>query len=192
MEICFATNNHHKLEEVMVVLGKDFHLLTLDQIGCHDELPETQSTIAGNAEQKAKYVWDHFHFPCFADDSGLEVDALNGRPGVDSAHYAGPERNNDKNINLVLSELLGIDNRAAQFRSVISLFLPSGTWTFEGIVRGTILKQRQGSGGFGYDPVFLPEGYARTLAEMSMEEKNAISHRGIAVRKLAAFLREYR
>jgi XTP/dITP diphosphohydrolase len=192
MEICFATNNHHKLEEVMVVLGKDFRLLTLAQIGCNTELPETQATIAGNATQKAKYVWDHFHFPCFADDSGLEVDALDGRPGVNSAHYAGAHRNSDDNMNMILAELEGIKRRGAQFRSVISLFLPEGEWSFEGIVRGSILTQRKGHGGFGYDPVFLPDGSDRTLAEMNMAEKNAISHRGIAVRKLAAFLKSYR
>jgi XTP/dITP diphosphohydrolase len=192
MDICFATNNHHKLEEVMAVLGKDFRLLTLAQIGCDAELPETQATIAGNATQKAKYVWDHFHFPCFADDSGLEVDALGGRPGVDSAHYAGAHRNSDDNINMVLAELEGIERRGAQFRSVISLFLPGGEWSFEGILRGSILTHRNGHGGFGYDPVFLPDGSDKTLAEMTMDEKNAISHRGIAVRKLAAFLKSYR
>jgi XTP/dITP diphosphohydrolase len=191
MELCFATNNHHKLEEVMVVLGKDFRLRTLSEIGCYSELPETQRTISGNATQKAKYVWEHHHFPCFADDSGLEVDALKGRPGVDSAHYAGAHRNSDDNIDLVLTELHEISNRTAQFRSVISLFLPDGERIFEGIVRGSILKSRRGKGGFGYDPIFLPDGSDLTLAEMSMEEKNAISHRGIAVRKLAAFLKGY-
>ncbi len=192
MEICFATNNHHKLEEVMVVLGEDFRLLSLAEIGCTDELPETQGTIVGNAVQKAQYVWEHFHFPCFADDSGLEVDALNGKPGVDSAHYAGNHRNSDDNIDLVLTELRDIPHRGAQFRSVISLFLPEGQWTFEGIVRGTILAKRQGVGGFGYDPIFLPDGSRQTLAEMTMAEKNSISHRGIAVRKLATFLKNRR
>jgi XTP/dITP diphosphohydrolase len=189
MDICFATNNHHKLEEVMVVLGKDFRLLTLAEIGCKADLPETQRTISGNATQKAKYVWEHHHFPCFADDSGLEVDALSGRPGVDSAHYAGAHRNSDDNMDLVLTELRDIHNRGAQFRSVISLFLPDGERLFEGIVRGQILQERHGKGGFGYDPIFLPDGSDKTLAEMTMEEKNAISHRGIAVRKLAKFLR---
>lgn len=188
MNICFATNNHHKLEEVMVVLGNAFQLLTLEEIGCRGELPETSGTIPGNAMQKARFVWDRYHMPCFADDSGLEVDALQGRPGVDSAHYAGPQRDHQANMDLVLREMSDVTNRGAQFRSVIALRLPDGEWTFEGIVRGRILEKRKGTGGFGYDPLFLPDGFDRTLAEMTMEEKNQISHRGLAVRKLAVFL----
>ncbi len=172
----------------MVVLGNAFHLLTLKEIGCREELPETSGTIPGNAMQKARFVWDRYHIPCFADDSGLEVDALNGRPGVDSAYYAGPQRDHEANMDRVLKELVSETDRGAQFRSVIALRLPDGEWTFEGIVRGRILERRKGTGGFGYDPLFLPDGFNKTLAEMTMEEKNHISHRGIAVRKLAIFL----
>lgn len=172
----------------MVVLGNAFHLLTLEDIGCREELPETSGTIPGNAMQKARFVWDRYHIPCFADDSGLEVDALDGRPGVDSAYYAGPQRDHDANMDRVLKELASETDRGAQFRSVIALRLPDGEWTFEGIVRGRILERRKGTGGFGYDPLFLPDGFNKTLAEMTMEEKNQISHRGIAVRKLAIFL----
>ncbi|MEJ0054710.1 MAG: RdgB/HAM1 family non-canonical purine NTP pyrophosphatase [Bacteroidota bacterium] len=189
MKLCFATNNHHKLEEVMVVLGGTFQLLTLNEIGCHEELPETQDTIAGNASQKSSYVWDHYKTACFADDTGLEVVALNGVPGVYSARYAGIQRSSEDNITLLLKNLEGIRNREAQFRTVISLKLPQGEWLFEGIVRGTILTERKGSGGFGYDPVFLPNGSGKSLAEMTMEEKNRISHRAIAVKKLVQFLK---
>lgn len=190
MRICFATNNHHKLEEVRAVLGEAFQLLTLTEIGCEVELPETQETIAGNATQKAMYVRDHFHIPCFADDTGLEVEALNGAPGVYSARFAGPQRNSQDNIDLLLNKLNGHSDRQAQFRTVISLQLPNGEWLFEGIVKGTILAQRQGAGGFGYDPVFQPLGFSKTLAEMTMQEKNEVSHRGIAVKKLVVFLRK--
>ena len=188
MKICFATNNHHKLEEVMAVLGGSIQLQTLHDIGCKEELPETQPTIAGNASQKSAYVWDHYKMPCFADDTGLEVDALSGSPGVYSARYAGPQRNSEDNITLLLKNLEHADNRQAQFRTVISLRMQQGEWLFEGIVKGSIISQRTGSGGFGYDPVFLPDGYSKTLAEMTMSEKNKISHRAIAVQKLAEFL----
>ncbi|CAN5419060.1 non-canonical purine NTP diphosphatase [soil metagenome] len=189
MKICFATNNHHKLEEVMAVLGGSIQLQTLNDIGCNEELPETQSTIAGNASQKSAYVWDHYKIPCFADDTGLEVEALLGSPGVYSARYAGPQRNSEDNITLLLKNLENADNRRAQFRTVISLRLMQGEWLFEGIVKGSIISQRIGAGGFGYDPVFLPDGYSSTLAQMTMSEKNKVSHRGIAVQKLAEFLR---
>ena len=188
MKICFATNNHHKLEEVMAVLGGSIQLQTLNDIGCKEELPETQSTIAGNASQKSAYVWDHYKIPCFADDTGLEVEALSGSPGVYSARYAGPQRNSEDNITLLLKNLEHVDNRQAQFRTVISLRLAQGEWLFEGIVKGSIISKRSGQGGFGYDPVFLPDGHSKTLAEMTMGEKNKISHRAIAVRKLTEFL----
>ena len=187
--LCFATNNHHKLEEVMVVLGMAFHLQTLEDIGCKAELPETQDTIEGNARQKAKYVWDHYKVPCFADDTGLEVEALNGAPGVYSARYAGPQRNSKDNCNLLLEGMRDIPYRDAQFRTIISLILPNGEWSFEGIVRGIITIQAKGDAGFGYDPIFQPLRSTRTLAEMTMIEKNQVSHRGIAVKKLAEFLK---
>ena len=188
MKLCFATNNHHKLEEVMAILGESIPLLTLREIGCEEDLSETQETIAGNAYQKAKYVWDEYNFPCFADDTGLEVAALGGAPGVYSARYAGPQRSSDDNIDLLLKNLDGQTHREAQFRTVISLVMPQGEWMFEGIVEGIILQERRGSEGFGYDPVFLPKGTWKTLAQMTMEEKNSISHRAIAVKKLAEFL----
>lgn len=161
-------------------MGKD--------IGCTEELAEDQDTIEGNSFQKAHYVHKHYHVDCFADDTGLEVEALNGEPGVDSAHYAGPQRSHDDNINLLLLNLAGKSNRKARFRTIITLILDNKVHTFEGIVNGSILTERRGSDGFGYDPVFLPEGYSKTLAEMSMDEKNQISHRAVAVRKLVNFL----
>ena len=188
MKLCFATNSRHKVEEVMAVLGRSFQLVTLADVGCKEELPETQETIAGNAYQKASYVWNHYKIPCFADDTGLEVGALNGAPGVFSARYGGPQRNSKDNLNLLLKRLEGFLNREAQFRTVISLILPQGEWLFEGIVKGVILTELRGTGGFGYDPVFQPHGSLKTLAEMTMEEKNEISHRARAVKKLEAFL----
>lgn len=173
----------------MAVLGSTLRVLSLKDIGCNEELPETQDTLFGNAQQKAKYVRDHYQIPCFADDTGLEVDELHGEPGVYSARYAGMKRNSEDNIQLLLKNLEGISNREAQFRTVISLQMPLGEWFFEGIVKGTILKEKRGSDGFGYDPVFLPQGSTKTLAEMSMEEKNKISHRAIAVRGLVDFLK---
>lgn len=188
MRICFATNNRHKVDEVSAALGTAFTLVTLEEAGIFEELPETQDTLEGNARQKALHVFENYGVPCFADDTGLEVDALQGAPGVYSARYAGPQRNSDDNIRLLLQNLSGRSPRTAQFRSVIWLALPQGQWSFEGIVRGTIIESLRGAGGFGYDPVFLPESSVKTLAEMNMEEKNAISHRGIAVRKLSQFL----
>jgi XTP/dITP diphosphohydrolase len=184
MTLCFATNNGHKIAEVRAAAGSGLSLITLDE-----ELPETQPTLEGNARQKARYVFDRYSLSCFADDTGLEVDALGGVPGVHSARYAGPGRSSEANIDLLLRNLSGLSNRAAQFRAVFWLVTPKGEWAFEGTVRGQILQVRKGSGGFGYDPVFLPDGSVKTLAEMSMDEKNRISHRGIAVRKLAEFLR---
>lgn len=188
MRLCFATNNHHKLEEVMAVLGGTFQLLTLANVGCKEELPETQETIAGNAYQKAAYIWNLYKIPCFADDTGLEVGALDGAPGVFSARYAGPQRSSIDNINLLLKKMEGLHNREAQFRTVISLILPQGEWLFEGIVKGVILTEPKGTAGFGYDPVFQPHASDKTLAEMTMREKNEISHRALAVKKLAGFL----
>lgn len=188
MTLCFATNNRHKVEEVQAALGDAFHLVTLEEAGIAEELPETQDTLEGNARQKALYVFEHYGLSCFADDTGLEVEALNGAPGVYSARYAGPERQAERNMDLLLRNLSGVSNRNARFRTVFWLVTPTGQWGFEGIVNGRMLTERRGQGGFGYDPIFLPDGASRTLAEMSMEEKNKISHRGIATRKLVDFL----
>lgn len=193
MRICFATNNLHKLDEIRSVAGNQIIILSLADIGCAEELPEElpeeQDTIAGNSLQKAEYVFKKFGVTCFADDSGLEVDALNGAPGVDSAHYAGPQRNANDNMDLLLKNLINIENRGAQFRTVITLVTPIVTKQFEGIVRGVITREKIGSEGFGYNPIFMPEGFTRTMAEMTMAEKNQISHRAIATNKLISFLR---
>jgi XTP/dITP diphosphohydrolase len=188
--VIIATNNRHKLEEIQAILKGGIVLKTLKDIGCTEELAEEQNTIEGNSLQKADYVHKHYHVDCFADDTGLEVDALNGEPGVDSAHYAGPQRSHDDNINLLLKNLTGKSNRKARFRTIITLILDNKVHTFEGIVNGTILHERRGTDGFGYDPVFLPDGSSKTLAEMSMEEKNRISHRAVAVGKLVNFLNQ--
>lgn len=186
--VTIATNNRHKLEEIQAILKGGIVLQTLKDIGCTEELAEEQDTIEGNSFQKADYVHKHYHVDCFADDTGLEVEALNGEPGVDSAHYAGPQRSHDDNINLLLRNLTGKSNRKARFRTIITLILDNKVHTFEGIVNGSILTERRGTDGFGYDPVFLPDGYSKTLAEMSMDEKNQISHRAVAVGKLVNFL----
>lgn len=188
--LCFATNNLHKLEEIRALLGPFFQLKSLEDIGCDEELPETQDTIAGNSLQKAKYVYDQFGVECFADDTGLEVEALNNAPGVFSARYAGEHKSNEDNIRLLLSNLDGIQNRKARFRSVITLVESDSVNTFEGIVNGTILQKKRGEKGFGYDSVFLPDGFDKTFAEMDLHEKNKISHRAIAVEKLIKFLKE--
>jgi XTP/dITP diphosphohydrolase len=187
--LCFATNNRHKVDEVQAALGGAIRLTTLEDAGITEELPETQNTLEGNARQKSLYVYEHYGISCFADDTGLEVDALAGAPGVYSARYAGPARRAEDNMDLLLRNLAGVSDRSAQFRTVIWLTLPSGHWSFEGIVRGSILTDRRGHGGFGYDPIFMPDGASKTLAELSIVEKNLISHRGIAIRKLVDFLR---
>ena len=189
MKICFATNNAHKIQEVSQLLGNAFTLLSLADIGCQEELPENQDTLTGNSEEKASYVYQHYHINCFADDTGLEVDALDGKPGVYSARYAGQQRSSEDNMNLLLTELAPHANRAAQFRTVITLWLRDHMHQFEGVVRGRIAEQHSGQQGFGYDPVFIPEGYDHSFAEMTMEEKSKISHRGRAVRKLVEFLK---
>lgn len=188
--ICFATNNAHKLEEVRnKVAALSVNIKSLSDIGCTEELPETQETIPGNSLQKADYVLKHYGVPCFADDTGLEVDALGGAPGVYSARYAGPQRNSADNIALLLRNLDHVENRKARFRTVITLMgFQKDPIAFEGIVNGHICADLRGTSGFGYDPVFIPEGETRTFAEMSMAEKNALSHRAIAVSKLIAYL----
>lgn len=186
--MCFATNNAHKLEEVRAATAGKINILSLSDIQCFEELPETRPTLEGNSLQKAEYVHHHYHVPCFADDTGLEVEALHGAPGVYSARYAGPQRNSDDNITLLLNNLRGTTNRNARFRTVISLVGLGSTQLFEGIVAGTILESRRGGGGFGYDPVFQPAGFRQTFAEMSLDQKNTLSHRAIAVEKLVRFL----
>ena len=196
MDICFATNNAHKVREINQLLGDRFRVKSLADIGCTEELPENQTTLAGNSEEKATYVHQHYRVNCFADDTGLEVDALQGQPGVYSARYAGPQRDSEDNMQLLLSELSdksdrSPEGRAAQFRTVITLWLDEQMHQFEGIVRGRIASERTGSQGFGYDPIFIPEGYDRSFADMTSEEKNHVSHRGRAVRQLVQFLEDY-
>ncbi|MCB2376049.1 non-canonical purine NTP diphosphatase [Hymenobacter sp. BT635] len=189
MRICFATNNEHKLTEVRALLPASIELVSLRDIGCHEELPETQDTLAGNARQKAEYVWQHYQTSCFADDTGLEVAALGGEPGVYSARYAGPQRSAADNVAKLLRELNGKADRQADFRTVIALVLPGGVvHEFAGAVAGQITQDVRGVDGFGYDPVFQPEGHTVTFAEMTLAEKNTLSHRARAVGKLVDFL----
>lgn len=189
MRLCFASNNKHKLEEIQNVVGRKFEILSLADIKCNEELPETRNTLEGNSLQKAEYVLQHYNTPCFADDTGLEVEALQGAPGVYSARYAGNHRSTDDNIALLLQNLKNDTNRKAQFRTVITLIgIEAQPVFFEGIIRGEIITEKRGSSGFGYDPVFVPEGHTRTFAEMTLEEKNQLSHRAIAVKKLAEYL----
>lgn len=187
MELVFATNNAHKLEEVQQMVGDKFVLKSLADIGCDDDIPETGVTFQENAQQKTDYLFQKYQVDCFGDDSGLEIDALNGEPGVYSARYSG-SRDMEKNIDLVLEKLQGQENRKARFKTVISLFLDGEQHFFEGTVEGRIIASRTGTEGFGYDPIFIPEGYDQTFAEMSLEEKNKISHRSQAVAKLVGFL----
>jgi XTP/dITP diphosphohydrolase len=189
IRICFATNNKNKLYEVKDAVPTGIEILSLESINCYEELPETSPTLEGNSLQKATFVLDHHNIPCFADDTGLEVDALNGEPGVYSARYAGIQKSSEDNIRLLLSKLQGIRNRKARFRTVITLVgLNDHPVLFEGVVKGTITESKKGEGGFGYDPVFQPEGFAKTFAEMDLNEKNQISHRAIAVQKLSRYL----
>ena len=188
MKICFATNNRKKIEEVKAALGPEFELVSLEEIGCFEELPETGDTLDHNAFQKARYVKEHFGVDCFADDTGLEVEALDGAPGVYSGRFAGEPRSDERNIDLLLKKMEGKTNRKARFRTVIALILEGKEYQFEGIAEGEILNKRVGEKGFGYDPVFKPTGFDRTFAELSLEEKNKISHRGKAVSSLIDFL----
>lgn len=189
MELIFATANKHKLSEAQAILGNGFSLVVPSQLGLTGEIPETADTLKENAIMKAKFLWDKFGRPCFADDTGLEVDFLDGRPGVYSARYAGIEADPVKNMQKLLKELNGANCRKARFLTVVALILDENrTFLFEGALEGSILEVSSGCGGFGYDPLFMPEGYSKTLAELSAEEKNRISHRGIAMRKLSDFL----
>jgi len=186
--LCFATNNKGKLEEIQALLSQKFNILSLEDIGCEEELPETQPTIQGNSLQKAEFVAEKYNVDCFADDTGLEVYALNGEPGVDTAFYAGPQKSPKDNMDLLLKNLTGVNDRRARFVSVITLVMDGKVTQFEGTVEGTITLEKKGEKGFGYDPIFQPNGFSKTMAELSMEEKNEISHRGKAVRQLADFL----
>ena len=190
MKLVFATHNQHKLKEIQALLPKNIELLSLSDIGCNDDIAETATTIEGNALLKAQYIKEHYHCNVFADDTGLEVQALNNAPGVYSARYAGEAKDNEANINLLLANLKDKPNRQAQFKTIFALCLGEKLYTFEGIVRGEITHERKGTGGFGYDAVFLPEGYKETFAQMSADEKNRISHRGRALQQLTAFLRK--
>lgn len=187
-QIVAATNNQHKLSEIRPLLEPDFRILSLEDIGCYDELPETSLTIEGNSIQKASYVFKKYKVSCIADDTGLEVAALNGEPGVYSARYAGDHKSSDDNIDLLLSRLADRSDRQARFKTVITLITAKGLNAFEGIIEGRILRERRGTGGFGYDAVFQPTGYDKTLAEMTLREKNQISHRGLAITKLVHYL----
>ncbi len=189
MKLVFATNNRHKLEEIKGILGEGFDLLTLSDIGCMEDIPEEQPTLEGNARQKAFYIYERYGYSCFADDTGLEIDALNGDPGVLSARYAGLEKDSQANMDKVLTRLEGISDREARFRTVISLVIDGAEKQFEGIVEGQIIIEKRGKAGFGYDPVFVPSGYKKTFAEMELAEKNQISHRGRAVHKLTEYLK---
>lgn len=188
MELVFATHNNNKLKEIKALFPAHIRLLSLTDIGCHQDIPETADTIQGNALLKARYVKDKFGKDCFADDTGLEVTALQGAPGVYSARYAGEEKNDAANIQKLLKELEGSHNRDARFKTVISLVLGDEEHIFTGICNGTITKTEHGTEGFGYDPVFLPHHHKQTFAEMSLSDKSAISHRGKAVTKLVKFL----
>jgi XTP/dITP diphosphohydrolase len=189
IELVFATNNRHKLSELSKIIGEKFHLLSLKDINCFDDIPETADTLEGNAALKAHFIWEKYQMNCFADDTGLEIDALNGQPGVYSARYAGEEQNSEANLTKVLEKMKGVNNRRARFRTVICLIIDGKERYFEGIVNGSLLSKQQGKEGFGYDPIFVPVGHNITFAEMDMEIKNKISHRGLATERLLGFLK---
>ena len=188
-KLVVATNNAHKLEEISAILGDEMELLSLKDINCHADIPETANTLEGNARQKAMYIYENYGMDCFADDTGLEVDALNGAPGVFSARYAGDGHDSEANMQKLLKELEGKENRKAQFRTAICLIMEGKEYLFEGIVKGEIIAEKRGGAGFGYDPIFVPEGYEQTFAELGNDIKNTISHRARAVEKLCKFLK---
>jgi XTP/dITP diphosphohydrolase len=188
MQLVFASNNKHKIQEIQALVPTDFQILSLEDIGCFEEIPETANTIEGNAILKANYVTKNYGYPCFADDTGLEVDALLGAPGVYSARYAGEQKNAEDNMNKLLHELGYITNRKAQFKTVICLNINGTQQLFTGIINGKIIHEKTGLNGFGYDPIFVADGSDKTFAELSLQEKASISHRGIAVTQLLAFL----
>lgn len=188
MKLVFASNNLNKIAEIKQMLPKEIELLSLEDIGCTEDIPETANTIEGNAILKANYITEKYGFSCFADDTGLEVDALNGEPGVFSARYAGEQKNANDNMNKLLESLKNKSNRKAQFKTIIALNINEKQFLFEGIIKGDIISEKRGTKGFGYDPIFVPEGFTSTFAEMEMSEKAKLSHRGIATRKLISFL----
>lgn len=188
-KIVFATNNQHKLQEVKAVLENVIEIISLEQLNCFDDIPETGNTLEANALIKAKHINDKFGLDCMADDTGLEVDALGGNPGVYSARYAGEEQNSCKNMEKLLHNLNDTNNRSARFRTVIALIENNNIQYFEGVIDGEIIREARGKAGFGYDPVFVPAGYSKTFAELGSDEKNKISHRALAVKKLAEFLK---
>ena len=188
MQLVFATNNLNKVKEVQSLIPPHIKLLSLKDIGCFEDVPETQPDIKGNAVQKAEYIKQHYGFDCFADDTGLVVEALNGAPGVFSARYAGPQRDDNDNMSLLLGNLKEKDNRNAQFKTVVALHLNNNLKTFTGVCKGEITNSKLGDKGFGYDPIFKPNGYDNTFAQMDLELKNSIGHRGKAVQQLVAFL----
>ena len=191
MKLVFATNNEHKLHEIRKLLGDSIELLSLRDIGCEDDIPENQDTLEGNAAEKSFFIYHKYGVNCFADDTGLEIEALNGEPGVYSARYAGEERSGENNMNLVLDKLSKINNRNARFRTVISLIIDGHETQFQGVVNGHILEEKLGHTGFGYDPIFQPEESNLSFAQMPLDEKNKISHRGRAVEKLVEYLKNF-
>ena len=188
MKIVFATNNPNKLKEIQTLIPKEIEIISLKEIGCTEDIPETGDTLEANAFQKVHYIKENYNYDCFADDTGLEIHELNGAPGIYSARYAGPEKNADANMTKILNELKGKKNRKAKFRTAIALTLNNEEHLFEGEINGHISDVKQGIEGFGYDPIFIPEYEIRSFAQMSMQEKGAISHRGQAVKKLVAYL----
>ena len=189
MRLVFATNNRHKLEEVRDILGSGVEVLSLSDIGCNDDIPETADTLQGNALIKARHIYNKYNVNCFADDTGLEVEALDGAPGVLSARYAGDGHDSEANMHKLLQNLTGKSNRNAQFRTVIALIIDGKEMLFDGIVKGRITEEKMGCSGFGYDPIFVPEGYSESFAQMGSDEKNSISHRYRATKKLNDYLK---
>lgn len=189
MKLIFATNNINKALEIQALLGNLYKVLSLQDINCTDEIPEEQETIFGNAQQKAQYIHNKYKINVFADDTGLEIEALDNAPGVYSARFAGPQRNSEDNMNKVLELLKDNDNKNAHFKTIIYLILNDKEYSFEGIIKGTIITEKRGELGFGYDPIFVPYGYEKTFAEMTLIEKSKISHRGIAIQKMIDFLK---
>lgn len=190
MKLVFATNNKHKLQEVRDILGSRVEVLSLSDINCYDDIPETADTLEGNAIMKARYIYDKYGVDCFADDTGLEVEALNGAPGVYSARYASDGHDSEANMNKLLQNLTDKNNRFAQFRTVIALIIKGEEYHFDGIVKGEITKEKLGDSGFGYDPIFIPEGFSKSFAQMTNDEKNSISHRFRATEKLNDYLKK--